>query len=163
MENKLTSPAIKGSIIALALIVISLTLYFTKQSANPSLGPLPYAVYIVGIVISCVFYSKQNNGNVTFGNVFADGFKTSAATTAIFLVYTFFALKFIMPDMADIITTEARKGMQASKMPPQEIEQGIAMMKQRFVPFTMSMGLVTYLFVGLIASLLGAVLAKKNK
>ncbi|MFC4232645.1 DUF4199 domain-containing protein [Parasediminibacterium paludis] len=162
METKVTSPALKGTLIALVLIVFGLAIYFTGQSQNKALSSIGLVLYAVAIAYSAIYYAKQKNGNVTFGNAFADGFKTSAAATALFVVYTFIAIKFIMPDIVDLSIEEARKNMVEKKMSPEQVDAGIAMTQRLFIPFAVGGALFIYLIVGLIASLIGAAIAKKN-
>src|SRR5476651_1379275 len=101
MEQKVTSPATKGIVLALVLIVISLGTYLTGQTLNSGLRWLTSLVFMGGIIWACISYAKQMDGNITFGNAFAHGFKTTAATTAIVVVYTFIFIKFIYPGMVD--------------------------------------------------------------
>ena len=162
METKVTTPAVKGTIIALILIVLGLAIYFTGQTQNKALSSIGLLLYAIAVAWSSIYYAKQKQGNVTFGNAFADGFKTSAAATAIFLVYTFLALKFIMPDIIDLTMEESRKGMAEKKMSPEQIDQALGMMQKFFVPFAIGGALVLYLLVGAIAALIGAAIAKKN-
>jgi len=162
METKVTSPALKGTLIALVLIVIGLATYFTGQTQNKAIGSIGMILYLIVIAYSTILYAKQKNGNVTVGNAFADGFKTSAAATALFVVYTFLAFKFIMPDVVDISMEEARKNMVEKKMSQEQIDAAIAMTQKFFIPFAIGGALFVYLIVGLIASLIGAAIAKKN-
>lgn len=163
METKVTSAAVKGTLIALVLIVIGLATYFAGQSQNKAVGGIGFALYAIAVAYSAIYYAKQKNGNVTFGNAFADGFKTAAAATAIFVVYTFIAFKFIMPDMVDLSMDEARKGMEAKhNLTPEQIDQSLAMVKKFFIPFAIGGALFMYLLIGVISSLIGAAIAKKN-
>jgi hypothetical protein len=163
METKVTSPALKGTLLALVLIAFSLVTYFMGHAGNKSLSYIGMAIFGAAIIFSNIYYAKQNNGNVTFGNTFADGFKTTAAATAISLVYTYLALKFIMPDVVDISIEEARKGMAANKdLTSEQINQSLGMMEKFFVPFAIGGALFMYLLIGVITSLIGAAIAKKN-
>src|SRR4051794_21541752 len=98
MEQKVTSPVSKGVIITLLLIVFGLIIYFANQMENTAVSYLQYLILAIGVIWSCILYAKQMNGNVTFGNVFAHGFKTTAVTAALLAVYTFIAVKFLFPD-----------------------------------------------------------------
>lgn len=162
METKVTTPALKGTLIALVLIVFGLAIYFTGQTQNKALSSIGLVLYAVAIAYSAIYYAKQKNGNVTFGNAFADGFKTAAAATALFVVYTFLAFKFIMPDIIDLSMEEARKNMVEKKMSQDQIDQAINMTQKFFIPFAIGGALFIYLLVGVIASLIGAAIAKKN-
>jgi hypothetical protein len=162
MEKKITTPAIKGIIISLILIVFSLAIQFLDLSRNKGIGALQFILLIGGIVWSCISYAKQLNGNVTFGNTFAHGFKTTAAVTAITVVYTIVSLKFIMPEAIDIGLEEARKGMEEGNMSDDQIEQALSMTKKFFVPITAGTLILFFIVCGAIASLIGAAVAKKK-
>ena len=97
MEKKPLSPPVYGLVISIVLIIFGLIIQFTNQFQNKTLGYVSYAVLLIGIIIACVNYAKQMNGNVTYGNVFAHGFKTTAVVIVIMAIYTALALKVIFP------------------------------------------------------------------
>jgi hypothetical protein len=97
MEQKITSSAVKGLFLALIMIVFTLILQYSGQGQNTALGLISFAIYMGGIIWGCTYYAKQMAGNVTFGNVFAHGFKMAAATTAIMVVLIFILFSFIFP------------------------------------------------------------------
>ena len=163
METKQTTPAVQGLVIALILIVFGLVIHFAGLSAVKSLGYIQYAILGAGLIWCCITYSKQNNGNVTFGNTFAHGFKVTAAVTGIFAVYTFFALKFITPEIVDIALDQARAAMvEQKKLSESEINDAINMSRKFFMPFAIAAIIVMFLILGCIFSLIGAAAAKKN-
>lgn len=163
MEQKVLTPVTKGIIITLLLIVFGLVIYFTGQLQNKSLTAVQYIILLGGIIWSCIIYAKQMNGNVTFGNVFAHGFKTTAVVTALICVYTFISMKFLFPDMLDKGLEEARKNMeQQGKMSEEQIEQGLAIGRKFAVPLAMGAILIFFAIIGAVASAIGAGVAKKN-
>ena len=162
MEKKVTTPAVKGIIISLILIVFALTIQFLNLSQNKSLGGLQFVILIAGIIWSCISYAKQLDGNVTFGNVFSHGFKTSAAVTAIMVVYTIISIKFIFPEALDMAMREARTNMESKNMSDDQIETAINFTKKFFIPLTAGGILLVFLIAGVIGSLIGAATAKKN-
>ena len=60
--------------------------------------------------------------------------------------------------MLDLSMEEARKGMVEKKMSPEQVDQALGMMQKFFVPFAIGGALFLYLFVGVIAALIGVVL-----
>ena len=163
MEKQITTPAVKGIIISLLLIVYGLVLYFTDQFANKALGYVQYVILIGGIVWACISYAKQMNSDVTFGNVFAHGFKTTAAITAIMCVYTFISMKFLFPDMVDKIIDVARENMQEqNNLDEAQIDKALEMTREYFMPFAIGGILIMFGIVGAIASLIGAAVSKKK-
>jgi hypothetical protein len=162
MEKKVTTPAVKGVIISLILIVFSLVIMFLNLTPNKGLGSLQFIIFVAGIIWSAILYAKQMNANVTYGNVFAHAFKVTAAVTAIMVVYTVISLKFISPEQLQRGIEEARTNMEAKNMSDEQIEKAISITRKFAVPFSMAGVLLVFMFIGLIASLIGAAVAKKN-
>lgn len=164
MEQKVTTPVLKGVIITLLLIVFGLVIYFTNQMENTTMGYIQYVILIIGVIWSCTSFAKQMNGNVTFGNVFAHGFKTTAVVAALLAVYTFISVKFLFPDIVDKSMEIAKKKMESSgnNMSDEQIQRSLDMVRKFFVPFAIGSILVIFAIVGAISSLIGAAVAKKN-
>ncbi|NCI46216.1 DUF4199 domain-containing protein [Sediminibacterium soli] len=163
MEQKITPVWMKAVIIALISIIFGLIMFFTGQMQNKALAWIGYLIFFGGIIWSDIQYAKQKNANVTFGNVFAHGFKVAAGCAAIMAVYTIIAFKFIYPEMIDISLDEARKNMeQGGKMTEEQITQALDMTRRFFIPFAIAAILIGSALMGCIASLIGAAVAKKN-
>lgn len=163
METKIVQPWMKGLILSLVTIAFSLVLYFTGQWQNKSLGYIQYAIILGGLIWSCIYYAKQMNGDVTFGNVFAHGFKITAALIVITVVYTFISLKFLFPEMEDKIIEEAAKQMEArGGLSDDQIKQALDMTRKFLMPFAIGGIILGYAILGAVASAIGAGIAKKN-
>src|SRR5688572_16455546 len=109
MEKKVTTPVVKGIIISLILIVFQVAVYFAGQATNQGLSSIQYLLLIGGIIWACISFAKQMDHNVTFGNVFAHGFKTNAVVTVITIIYSILAIKFLFPDMMELIMEKSRE------------------------------------------------------
>lgn len=162
METKVTTAVIKGLIISLILIVFGIGLYFAGQAGNQTLSYLQYLIIIGGIIWGCINYANQMNNNVTFGNVFAHGFKITAVVTVIIIIYTIIALKFLFPDMTTMIMDKARESMAEKNMPDEQIDKALDITKKFMIPIMIGSILLMFMIVGCIASLIGAAVAKKN-
>lgn len=155
---------VKGIVITLLLVIFGLIIYFTNQVENTSLGYLQYIILVGGVIWSCISYSKQMDGNVTFGNVFAHGFKTTAVVAALLAVYTFISVKFLFPDIVDKSMEVARKKMEESQsgMSDEQIQNSLDTVRKFFLPFAIAGILFGFAIIGAISSLIGAAVAKKN-
>lgn len=163
MENKVTTPQVKGLIISLILIVYGLAIYFIDGMEHQELSYVQYAIFLAGIIWACVSYSKQLNGNTTFGNLFAHGFKTTAVVTVIVLLYTVLAFKVLFPEMVDKSIEITRQKMIADgKASESQIDQTVNMMHDHFVTFAIVGVVVGFAIMGAISSLIGAAVAKKK-
>ncbi len=163
METTVTNPPVKGLVISLLIIIFSMVLYFTGQITNQALGYLQYVILIGGIIWSCTSYARQLNGNVTFGNVFAHGFKTTAVVIVLVTIYTILAIKVLFPEMLNIIIEQAKENMRKQpNVTDEQIDKGVGFMKNNFMTFAIAGIILIFGIVGLISSLVGAAVAKKN-
>ncbi len=163
METKVTSPAIKGIIISLILIVFSLVTIYTNQMENQALGLIPILIFAAGIIWGCINYANQMNHNVTFGNVFGHGFKITAAVVALMTIYTLLLFLVIRPELQEFSLDKARESMEKNdNMSESDIENGVAMTKKLLMPIMIGTIILMYGIGGCIAALIGAAVAKKN-
>ena len=162
METKVTSPAIKGVIISLVLIIFSLVIQFMKLTQNKGIGGIGMLIFFGAIIWCCINYSNQMNANVTYGNVFTHAFKTTAAITAIMVVFTVISLKLLFPDSLNEAMRQAESEMEKGNMPEDQMETAMNFTRKFFVPLAIGGALLGYMIIGVIASLIGAAVAKKN-
>lgn len=163
METKITTSIVKGVIITLLLIIYGLIIYFTGQMQNQALTYGQYVIFLGGIIWACVNYSKQMNGNVTFGSVFGHGFKTSAVVTVLILIYTVVALNYLFPDIVDKSIEMSRQKMEESgKLSDSQIDQQVSMVRDHFTLFAVAGIIIFFAIVGALSSLVGAAVAKKQ-
>jgi len=163
MEPKVTTPVMKGLIISLVLIVFGLILQFTDLYMNKGLSSIQYLIILAGIIWACISFSNQMNNNVTFGNIFAHGFKTTAFITALMAVYSVVAMQYLFPEIMDKSLEAARLEMEKQgKLTEDQVDQALGFTKKFFVPLTIATVVVIFLVVGAISSLIGAAVAKKN-
>jgi hypothetical protein len=163
MENKKPiTHLVAGAILAAIMIVYSMVLHFAGLQQQGGLGWIAYLVMCIGIIIFISLYGKARNNQVTFGNLFAYGFKTTAVMTLIVIVFTVLFL-IALPEVKEKIFEEARKGMEEQgKMSEDEIDKAIEMTKKFLWVFMIGGILLTYAILGAIASLIGAAITKKR-
>lgn len=162
MEKKITSHITKGLIISLILIVLGLVFYFTGLYLETWNQYVVMLVYVAALIWAVLSYGKEKDNSVTFGNLFGHGFKTAAVVTCIMLVYAV-VFGFVFPEMKEKIMEKTQEQMSNNpKMTQAQVDQAMEMMKKAFTLF-MILGLIFwYLLAGVIASLIGAGIAKKN-
>jgi hypothetical protein len=133
-----------------------------KLTQSKGLGSIGMLIFFAAIIWACINYANQLKGNLTYGNAFTHGFKTTAAVTAIMIVFTVVTVKFLFPESLDEALQQAESEMEKGNMSDDQIETGIAFTRKFFVPLAIGGVLLGYLVVGVIASLIGAAVAKKN-
>ena len=162
MEKKVTSHIVKGLVISLVILVVTLTAHFTDQSQETWAKWIPNILLFAGIIWACINYGNQMNNNVTFGNVFAHGFKVSAVVTVFTIIFSIVFI-LLMPEVKEKAFETAREQMEkGGQMSDSQIDQAIAMTQRLFYVFLIGGIILMYLIIGCIASLIGAALAKKE-
>jgi NADH:ubiquinone oxidoreductase subunit 6 (subunit J) len=163
METKIVQPWMKGLILSLITITYSIALYLTDLWQNKSLGYISYVVVIGGIIWSCIHYAKQMDGNVTYGNVFAHGFKVTATLIVITVIYTILSIKVIFPEMMDKILEMTARELEKNKdLTDAQAKSALDMTSKFIFPFMIGGIILMYGILGAIASAIGAGVAKKN-
>jgi hypothetical protein len=163
MEQKITPPWTIALITSLVCIVINLVMYVSNQLTNKSLGYIPMALVIGVIIWACINYAKQMNGQVTYGNVFAHGFKITAGIAALMSIYTIISVKFIYPEIIEMTIDVARAEMEKKgQVPTDQMDMALGFTRKFFLPFAIAGSLFGTALIGAIASLIGAGLAKTN-
>ena len=162
METKVTTHIVKGVILGAVYILLSTIIYAFNLYSIKWLTLLIYLFIFAGIIISNIVYANQNNNNESFGNIFADGFKTTSLFIIISIAFTvlFFIL---LPEMIDKSFELQRLELEKKpELTDEMIENFIAMQKDNFWTFTIAGNIVLNAIIGAIASLIGAGIAKKN-
>ena len=163
METKITTHIVKGLILSALSIVFSVLMYVFNLFEYSWLSWVNTIIIMGGLIYGNILYANQNHNNVTFGNLFAHGFKTTAVVIVITTLYAVLAFKVLFPDMIDIILEIQRKKMlENPKLTDEMIEQAMTMTKKYFLPIAIGGTILGTGFTGAIASLIGAGVAKKN-
>lgn len=161
MEQKVTSHFAKGLIIGLAVVALGIVFQvlniYERWTQWTVLG-----LYIIAIVWSCISYSKELDGNITFSGVFGHGFKT-AAIVALISIAAFIITNWILPDLKEKALEVARNEMlKDPQMNDELIDKTLAWTDNYYVLFGIIGSLFSYALLGAIGALIGAGLAKKN-
>ena len=164
MEKKPVSHIIKALIISVLMfgwILLGSKLNFT---ANGKLQLIPYAILVLGIVISCMLYAKQYNGALKFGDIFANGFKTTAVVALVMAIFTFIAVKYVYPptsqqELESLIKTY----QQENNIMPNEAREAVLQGDKMKWVVSVSGIIFSSIICGALGSVLGAAIAKKNQ
>lgn len=151
-----------GLIIALILCVMFTIQWFAHiPFDSPIFKWLSPLVFFGLIILTCTNFSKINDGDVTFGEVFSNGFKTTAVVAVISVLFYVLFTQLIPGYKEAFLDFTATQGPNASD--PAAAAQGREMMEKNFLLFTVAGSLFFNLLIGVVASLVGAAIAKKKK
>ena len=169
MEEKTKSAVnasmVYGALLALALIVFSLLLYILDLSANRSVAWLQYAVILAGIIVAQFHFRKNYSaGFLSFGKAFTLGFLTVLFSAIIFAVYNYIFLKYIDPGVLEEAFAKAEQEMeQRGGMSEVEMDKALSLMEKFRSPLMAAVsGIFMNVIIGLILSLVGAVITRKE-
>ncbi len=161
-QKKPISHFIAALVIAAILIVFTCVLYFTGNQLNNGLAWLSYIFIAAGLIVFINLYGKALNNQVTFGNLFSYGFKTTAFLALIMIAFTLIFF-FIFPEIKEKMFEMTRQKMEEQgKMTDEQIEQGLQLWKKMFWVFIIGGIILVYAIVGAISSLIGAAITKKK-
>lgn len=161
-QTKPMSSVVKGLLIAFVLIILQVSAQFGHFMEANWFKFIPTIVLTVALIIGCIHYAKQMQYNVTFGNIFGYGFKTSMMAALAVIAFT--VLIFVLfPEFKEEAIQKARTQMENDpKLSADAIEKALTFTRKFFIPLAIGGVLVVYAVVGLISSLLGAAVVKKN-
>ncbi len=158
----ITSSLIKGLLISLVVIAIQTTAQLANFNEASWFKFAPVVVLVVALVLNGVHYSKQMSNNVIFGKIFGYGFKTTAVIALVMMAYSVLLFTVISPELKEQAIQQARDQMEKENFSEEKIKSAILFLNKNFILITSGTSLFVNVFVGAIASLLSAAVAKKK-
>lgn len=141
MEQKLPEDKsyLKYGIVTGVLLAVAFVIYdLFGLLANRRLALLPAILYVVLIILAQINHARKMKEGIPYGDLFAVGFKTAAAATAIYLVFLILFILFI-PSFKSTLVSGSRGTV-------------------GLIGLTLVMNLIR----GVIAALIGALIARKK-
>jgi hypothetical protein len=154
---------IKGLIIGLISVVFSLaiTVLVKDFEKMQKFSYISFLILGVGIIWACMSFATQNNGNVSFGNVFAHGFKTSIVILLITLAYSVLST-YIFPELMEKGIEISRQKMLDGNMNEEQVNKTLEMTKKYGLYFMIGGLLLMYAILGALFSAVGAAVSNRN-
>lgn len=144
------------------MAVLGLILYVTGLVFKNGIQYLEYIPFLAGMILNAQAFSKANDGNVTFGNVFGSCFKGSMVAAIVMVAWAVITI-FIFPEMKEKVIDMMREKMaQNPKVTDEIMEQSAQMTRKYWNVMAVAGAIFGTLLYGAIFSLVGAAIAKKN-
>jgi hypothetical protein len=161
-ERKPISHVSAGLIIAALLVIFAIIVQFMGLAQNQALGLIQYALIIGGLVYFVTQWGKAHDYTLSFGNLFAYGFKATAVFTIINIVFLIiFFLAF--PEMREKSFEMMRETMENNpKMTEEQIDQGIDIARRFFWVALVGGTMFMLILIGALGSVIGAAVTKKR-
>jgi hypothetical protein len=161
MEEKKPVSAITAGLIIAGISIVYSLISNAIAGSGGGMDIFQNLVIIAALVLFINMYAKANNNNLTFGDLFSYGFKSTAIYTLIFLVFISILL-ISTPELKQKTLEEARKAMERQKLPDSAIEKGLELTGKYFWILTVGATMFYLVLVGAIGSAIGAAIAKKR-
>jgi uncharacterized membrane protein YcgQ (UPF0703/DUF1980 family) len=163
MEQKITSHIVKGSMIALLLILINIIGQLTGFIYHENYRWIGTTTYVLALIISAIYFSKQHGQQINFGMAFTHGFKTTAVITCLLFIYTLLSVYLLFPQQIDHFVQLGVEEAKRQGKTDAEMKEGMTIARKVLVISFLAGGLMINLITGVLGSLLGAAIAKKNQ
>jgi hypothetical protein len=162
MENKTLKTHLNYGLLAgVVLVVLFIVYYVFGLFSHPEVGFIPAVVLIVFIIVAQINHAKALQGDITYGNLWAMGFKTTAVATCIFVLFLIIFILLVSGyrDMMMNLTTQymLKRGLNQD-----QVSKALANYKRTFMVTSIGSSLILYLIIGSIGALIGAAIPKKN-
>jgi len=163
MEKKPVTHFLVGGIMGAITILSSVILIITDQIQNQSLGWISTVLMFIALIYFVRDYGNAKQNQLSFGELFAFGFKSSAFATILILAFQVI-FNLVFPEMLDKMLDITRQKMLEQKPQPtdEQIEMALGFTKKFFWPLIIGGTVFGTLFFGAIGSLIGAAITKKN-
>jgi uncharacterized membrane protein YphA (DoxX/SURF4 family) len=164
MQNKQLSSIMAGLILFMFTAVYSLVINFGKLQGNQAFAWISYSIIILGIMLFVIRYANDNHGTLSFGNLFAYGFKTTATVAVLFIIFMLIFYMLFPEYKEQLFEISRQKALINAKAEDKErIEKGMEMFKKFFYVGLIAGITFSYAILGAIGSLIGASVSKKNQ
>jgi hypothetical protein len=152
-----------GLITGLATVIYSLILYFLDLSLNKAAGYLSYVIIIGGIFLGSKAYRDQSLGGfISYGKALGTGVLISLFTSILFVVYTILLYTVIDPELVNKTIEMSQLQLEERGMNADQIEKGMEITKNFFVPLAAVSVFFAFVFFGFIFSLITSAIVKKD-
>ena len=151
-----------GLLIAALLIVFSIIINVLNIATSPGVSLLQYVIIIGGMIYVVNQYGKAHDNRLSFGNLFAFGFKTTAVYTIFFIVFTilFFLL---VPELKEKTFELSRQQLEEKgNFSDEDIDKAMEISERFFWPGVVGGTMIMMVIIGAIGSAIGAAVTRKN-
>jgi Protein of unknown function (DUF4199) len=160
--KKPISHLVAGLVIGCVMVLLRLFFYLTKATETGSMAWIPIFIVIGGLIVFINLYGNALNNQVTFGNLFGYGFKTTATLTLVVIASTVIFLLLLPGEKEKGFELARQKMTEKGDLTDDEIEKRLEMARKMFWVLTIGSILLIYAIVGAIGSAIGAALTKKK-
>lgn len=162
--NKITSHIFKGLVLAGILIVYAVVGELTHTSHTEWFGWVKVVLLAIGIITGVLTHAAQLQGNVNFSQLLVHGLKTTAVVTCLYFIFSLLQLYVFFPGSLDeMVKLGLADAAKNGKIDQQKVAENMGQARKVVAIMLLAGVVMGTMILGLLAALLGAVLAKKNQ
>jgi len=154
MQFKIT-PALKGLITAVLMIIAMLLLFSQSQNVNSGLQYIVYVIYGLGIMWTLIEYQKSSDNNGKFATLFNQGFKCFIVVTLCIALF-YWIFNYMHPEfrekMGELLKEDLIKQTGDKQMLPAQIDEEVLTFKKQYALKLVSGAIFGYLLIGAIVT-----------
>jgi hypothetical protein len=167
MEEKTSTArvALKYGVLASVVIMIYTTIInVAGMGQNKILSSLTFVFMIVAIVLAMKSFREQNKGFMSYGEGLGIGSLVSAIMGLLSSAFTMFYIQFIDNNLLTQSMDQVREDMERRGMDDAQIDQAMELSQKFMSPgIVFVMGVLGYLVVGFIISLIVSAIIRRDK
>lgn len=149
-----------GLLAAGLIIVLFLIQYLNNISfGHPGFKWAPIGIIVLVVILSSIRFGKLFE-DASFGEIFSNGFRTTAVTVVIFAIFFIVFVQWFPEYKEKFILEVVAAGPNAASTANRE--KDIETLRDNFIVSALAGTLITYLVPGMLAALVGAAIAKKK-
>lgn len=161
MEKKSISAVTAGLITAAILIIIALVVYFAKLTDEKWTQYLGLTVYMLAIVTCINIHAKQVGHAASFGQLIGFGFRMIPVIIVMMVLYTV-ASVYMFPEVKQAFLEYQRtEALKLQNNTEAQIDENIKALSKNYTILIVMGQLFFYMVCGALATVTGAVIAKK--
>jgi hypothetical protein len=132
------------------------------EMTNQKQGYIALILYAAALIFFIREFGKQNDFTKTFGDLFSFGFKSTAFSVILILLFQV-VYNLIFPETKELIFQVTREKMAEDERVTEEmIENAVSFMRKGYWPFMIAGIIFKNLITGAIGSLIAAAVVKKK-
>ena len=160
---KKITPLIKGIITGVAMVIVSLILFYSKIPVESNVHYTIYILYGAGIIWALISYSRSASFTGKFADLFGQGFKCFIVVTLIMVAYTA-VFNMQHPEFAEEDANYTKEVLikEANKTHA-EIDKLVTDAKKQYTTKVVYFTIFGYLIRGTIITAAGSVLLMRRK
>ncbi|MCE6988301.1 DUF4199 domain-containing protein [Dyadobacter sp. CY323] len=167
MEEKTSTARVAlkyGVVASVVIMVYSTIINVAGLSQNKILSSLSFVFMVVAIVLAMKDFRQQNKGFMSYGEGLGLGSLLSAIMGLLSSAFTMFYIQFIDNTLLSSGMDQVREDMERRGMDDSQIDQAMELSQKFMSPgVVFVMGVLGYLIMGFIVSLIIAAIIRREK